>query len=353
MYTYLINYHYLKGEPEAAIDYGERCLAIGEARTGRGAAVPRARLHGLLLPRAGPLSGGGGGAAAERGAARGGARRDGGAATPVSYASSTGWLAFSLAELGEFDLAASYAAMGQRAAEASATPTRRPSPGRWPGWSALRRGHMEKALYSAERAWRPAGTSSSRCGGPFRPPCSASPARAWADPRRRCRLLEDGVRLTEELGVKAYLASWTVNLAGGLLAAGNMERARETAQRATGPGAGPQGAGAPGLCAAPPRRDRRPRRPPSLARREGPHPGAGLAEELGMRPLLGRNHLGLGRVYRQAGDRAHAEDHLATASTLLSQLDMRFWFKRRRGGARWRSAICSSSRGTTCSSTST
>ena len=47
-----------------------------------------------------------------------------------------------------------------------------------------------------------------------------------------------------------------------------------------------------------------------------------------MRPLVARNHLGLGRVYRQAGDRTRAEEHLATASTLLSQLDMRFWFKR-------------------------
>ena len=31
VYTYLINYHYLKGEPDLAIGYGERCLAIGEA----------------------------------------------------------------------------------------------------------------------------------------------------------------------------------------------------------------------------------------------------------------------------------------------------------------------------------
>ena len=30
VYTYLINYHYLKGEPDVAMSYGERCLAIGE-----------------------------------------------------------------------------------------------------------------------------------------------------------------------------------------------------------------------------------------------------------------------------------------------------------------------------------
>jgi tetratricopeptide (TPR) repeat protein len=31
VYTYLINYHYLKGEPDLAIEYGERCLRIGDA----------------------------------------------------------------------------------------------------------------------------------------------------------------------------------------------------------------------------------------------------------------------------------------------------------------------------------
>ena len=35
VYSYLVNYHYLKGEPDLAMEYGERCLRIGEAvRTG-------------------------------------------------------------------------------------------------------------------------------------------------------------------------------------------------------------------------------------------------------------------------------------------------------------------------------
>jgi hypothetical protein len=33
-------------------------------------------------------------------------------------------------------------------------------------------------------------------------------------------------------------------------------------------------------------------------------------------------------VYRQAGDRERALEHLATSSTMLSELDMRFWLKR-------------------------
>ena len=34
VYSYLVNYHYLKGEPDLAIEYGERCLRIGEAVRG-------------------------------------------------------------------------------------------------------------------------------------------------------------------------------------------------------------------------------------------------------------------------------------------------------------------------------
>ena len=47
-----------------------------------------------------------------------------------------------------------------------------------------------------------------------------------------------------------------------------------------------------------------------------------------MRPLVARNHFGLGRLYRLAGERAQAEEHLASAISMLGELDMRFWFKR-------------------------
>src|SRR5258708_39438884 len=46
------------------------------------------------------------------------------------------------------------------------------------------------------------------------------------------RLLEDGVTLTEELGVRAYLSLWTANLGEGLAAARQLDRARTVAQQA-------------------------------------------------------------------------------------------------------------------------
>ncbi|HXG04262.1 MAG TPA: hypothetical protein VNO23_12720, partial [Candidatus Binatia bacterium] len=49
---------------------------------------------------------------------------------------------------------------------------------------------------------------------------------------------------------------------------------------------------------------------------------AALAEELAMRPLLARCHLGLGCLYLEAGDEPRAEPHLRLAERLFSSLDM-------------------------------
>ncbi len=53
-----------------------------------------------------------------------------------------------------------------------------------------------------------------------------------------------------------------------------------------------------------------------------------LAEELGMRPLLAHCHLGLTTLYRRTGDRSRAEQHVAAACTLFRQMDMRLWLER-------------------------
>src|SRR5262249_20827052 len=45
-------------------------------------------------------------------------------------------------------------------------------------------------------------------------------------------LLDAGVRLSEELGINAYLALWTTHLGEGLLVAGRLERAQTVAVRA-------------------------------------------------------------------------------------------------------------------------
>ena len=71
VYTYLVNYYYLTGEPDLAIEYGERCLRIGEAVAGPIAPGPGSRVPGLQLSRPGTVPGGRAHAASEpRGARR-------------------------------------------------------------------------------------------------------------------------------------------------------------------------------------------------------------------------------------------------------------------------------------------
>ena len=60
------------------------------------------------------------------------------------------------------------------------------------------------------------------------------------------------------------------------------------------------------------------------------HYGAGLAlaETLGMRPLLARCHLGLGRLERQLGNSGAARRHLGAATELFEALQMKYWLDR-------------------------
>jgi len=53
-----------------------------------------------------------------------------------------------------------------------------------------------------------------------------------------------------------------------------------------------------------------------------------LAEPRGMRPLVAHCHLGLGRLYLRTGRREQAHEHLAGATTMYREMDMRFWLAR-------------------------
>jgi hypothetical protein len=49
------------------------------------------------------------------------------------------------------------------------------------------------------------------------------------------------------------------------------------------------------------------------------------AEPRGARPLVAHCHLGLGRLSRRTGDRAKADQHLATATTMYREMEMGFY----------------------------
>jgi tetratricopeptide (TPR) repeat protein len=52
-----------------------------------------------------------------------------------------------------------------------------------------------------------------------------------------------------------------------------------------------------------------------------------LAQDLGMRPLLGRCHLGLGALYREAGTQREAIEHCETALSLFRDTGMPYWLQ--------------------------
>src|SRR2546425_313848 len=53
-----------------------------------------------------------------------------------------------------------------------------------------------------------------------------------------------------------------------------------------------------------------------------------VAEELGMRPLAGRCHLGLGELYRRTDKRQQAQEHLGTATMMYREMGMTYWLER-------------------------
>jgi hypothetical protein len=53
-----------------------------------------------------------------------------------------------------------------------------------------------------------------------------------------------------------------------------------------------------------------------------------LANELGMRPLVARCHLGLGKLYRRTDKREQAREHLDTATTMYREMGMTYWLEK-------------------------
>jgi predicted ATPase/class 3 adenylate cyclase len=52
-----------------------------------------------------------------------------------------------------------------------------------------------------------------------------------------------------------------------------------------------------------------------------------LAEPRGMRPLIASCHLGLGKLHARSGPRERAEQHLAIATAMFREMEMRFWLE--------------------------
>jgi hypothetical protein len=53
-----------------------------------------------------------------------------------------------------------------------------------------------------------------------------------------------------------------------------------------------------------------------------------IASEYGRRPLVAHCHLGLGTLYRRAGRRQDAHEHLTIATTMYREMGMTYWLEK-------------------------
>jgi len=328
VYSYLVNYHYLNGEPDLAIEYGERCLRIADATQDlalqalargylglschaqgqyrRAELILRQNVDALALAR---------GAAADQSA--------------ISYVTSSGWLAFTLAELGDFHAADAAADQALRVADGVGHAYGQTIARTLAGLVWLRRGHLQRAYGYLEPSleacrekhldvWRPL------------PSSLLGLAQALSGRLEEALpLLRDGVHLSEVLGINAYLSLWTLHLAEGLMAAGQFQEARDTARHALDLAVSHKERGHQAWAYRLLGDLASQSEPASLTEAEEHYRKAlGIAEELRMQPVLAHAKMGLGRVLRLRGDRERAEEYLVTAFMLFRGMDVPFWVRR-------------------------
>jgi class 3 adenylate cyclase/tetratricopeptide (TPR) repeat protein len=319
VYTYLTNYHYLKGETRETIEYGQRCLAVGRA-TADAALQSLARQYmGQSYHAQGDY------ARAERTLKDNieAAARD---QATTSYVASCGWLAFSLADRGAFDAAHVYLAEAQHAAETTQHAYSRLITWTLIGLVWIRRGRLARSVLPLERGMEACRRMHLTVWLPIPLSLLGLAFVRMGHVNDGLRLLEESVTLSRELGIRAYLSAWLVNLAEGLLAAGQRPRALETAREAlelarecAERGHQAQALQTLGDIAA------HGSLPDLGEARERYEAARRLAEELGLRPLAAACHLSLGALDARAGDDDGAARCRATAQRIFDELDMRSW----------------------------
>src|SRR5262249_11024244 len=149
-----INYHYLKGQPDLAIEYGARCLPNAERPDAPGVDRTARQYLATSYHAMGRFSG------AEEMLQRTAAELEDAeeytAAGPANllYVSACGWRAFSLTELGEFEAAHASAAKAVRAANASGFAYSQAIANTISGLVWSNQGHLDRAVPLLETAIR-------------------------------------------------------------------------------------------------------------------------------------------------------------------------------------------------------
>ena len=140
-------------------------------------------------------------------------------------------------------------------------------------------------------------------------------------------LLEEAVDFARRMGIVGTLSLWRTYLGDAYLRAGRVAEALAEARRALAECRvrGERGYEAWGFHVLgrivanqqPPAQEARPHYLEALR----------LADELGMCPVVAHCHLGLAKLDRDIGQLEQAKEHLAIATTMYREMDMRFWLE--------------------------
>jgi len=155
-------------------------------------------------------------------------------------------------------------------------------------------------------------------------------ALAWLNrPIEGLSHLERGVTTLESMGAKFDLSLAYLAWAEGLLLAGNIQDSKRTADRALELAVASDERGNEASILRLLAEISASETPPALEAAVSFYERAKpLAGELGMRPLVAHCQLGLGKLFRRIGKPQEAREHLATATALYREMDMRFWLER-------------------------
>jgi class 3 adenylate cyclase/tetratricopeptide (TPR) repeat protein len=330
--AYLTDYFRLTGDQDHAIQWGKRALAIADeigdlglqivattwlgqiyfaqAEYGQAVALFRQNLRVLVGERA--------------------EQRFGMPQPPAIHSRTC--LAWCLSELGEFSEAVTLGEEAVAMVGSADHPLSRAVAHAGLGWVYLRRGLADKAIAALEQGLQGVSAGNSPL---WFPRLASALGCAYGLAGR----LTEALSLTEA----AVARGAAMHLMGGhsllltylgeaCLLAGRHDHARQSAEQALGLARAHKERGYEGWALRLLAEIALASEPPDAARAtEYGRTALTLAEELGMRPLMAHCHLVLGRALAPRTDSAAAKRHLAVASQLLGEMDMRAWLEQARG----------------------
>ena len=239
------------------------------------------------------------------------------------------WLAWSLAERGEYVEAMGHAKEALSIAKAAGQPYSVTAGYLSLGHIRLLQGALDKAILDLERAVELCRSWSL---GVILPTSTSLLGLAYAMCERIAEalpVLDEGEAHAPENRIFIFDTSTATTAPGSVyLLAGRIDDATRSASRAAELAAkrgfrGHQARAFQLLGEISARRDH-----PAVAEAEDHyHRALTLAKELGMRPLLAHCHIGLGRLYKQMGSHEKTMRHLSDAAGLFREMDMRPWLK--------------------------